>query len=287
MKGGNVIIIAALQALLDCGALADRQVIVVLTGDEEDAGLPVELSRAELLDAGRRSDIALAFEALIDNTATVARRGVSSWRLRIRSTGGHSADILRPRAGSIYEAARILDTFRQDLGEEPGLSLNPSLILGGTEVSHDPGWSVGKADGKTNVIAKEVVVAGDLRFLSDEQKRRAQARMEEIVARHLARTSGEIIFTDEYPSMAPRAENYALLSVLDGVSRDVGLGPVRALPPEERGAGDISYVAAMVAGLDGLGADGGNSHREDEYIDLDSLPPQIKRAALLMYRLTR
>jgi glutamate carboxypeptidase len=98
---------------------------------------------------------------------------------------------------------------------------------------------------------------------------------------------GEIDFTDEYPSMAPRAENYALLSVLDGVSRDVGLGPVRPLPPEERGAGDISYVAAMVAGLDGLGADGGNSHREDEFIDLDSLPPQIKRAALLMYRLTR
>jgi glutamate carboxypeptidase len=71
------------------------------------------------------------------------------------------------------------------------------------------------------------------------------------------------------------------------VSRDVGLGPVRALPPEERGAGDISFVAATVAGLDGLGADGGNSHREDEFIDLDSLAPQIKRAALLMYRLTR
>jgi glutamate carboxypeptidase len=38
MKGGNVIIVEALRALHSLGALKDRQVIVVFTGDEEDPG---------------------------------------------------------------------------------------------------------------------------------------------------------------------------------------------------------------------------------------------------------
>jgi glutamate carboxypeptidase len=138
-----------------------------------------------------------------------------------------------------------------------------------------------------NVIAGEAIATGDLRFLSNEQKERAKGRMAAIVSRHLPRSSGELLFTDEYPAMAPRPENFALLSVLDRASQDLGLGPVRAFPPEERGAGDIAFVSALVAGLDGLGAHGGGSHRADEHIDLDSLPRQIKRAALIMYRLTR
>ena len=288
MKGGDVIVLAALQALHQCGALDDRQVIVVFTGDEEQAGLPIERSRADLLAAARRSDIALAFEAAVDDTATIARRGVGSWRLTANGPGGHSSGILQEHgAGAIYEAARILDAFRRELGSEKDLSLNPSLILGGTDVDHDPERSHGAAGGKTNVIARQIVVEGDLRFLSDEQKERAQARMSAIVARHLPRTSAQIVFTDEYPAMAPKPANYELLAALDRASRDLGAGSIRALEPNQRGAGDISFVASFVACLDGLGPKGAHSHRVDEYAEIDSIPVQTKRAALLIYRLTR
>jgi acetylornithine deacetylase/succinyl-diaminopimelate desuccinylase-like protein len=36
-----------------------------------------------------------------------------------------------------------------------------------------------------------------------------------------------------------------------------------------------------------LGARGGGSHEPDEFVELDTLPLLIKRAALLIYRLTR
>lgn len=288
MKGGDVVILAALQALQECGALEDRQIIVVFTGDEEDAGLPIERSRSDLLAAARRSDVALAFEAAVDDTATVARRGVGSWRIKASGAGGHSSGIFQePGAGALYEAARILDAFRVELAGEKDLSLNPSLILGGTEVHHDGEASRGMAEGKTNVIAKETVVEGDLRFLSDEQKERAKTKMSEIVARHLPRTSAEFTFHDEYPAMAPKPANYELLAALDRASRDVGTGPLRALEPSKRGAGDISFVASLVACLDGLGASGAHSHRADEYLDLESIPVQVKRTAVLLYRLTR
>ena len=51
MKGGDVVIIAALRALAATGALADAQIIVVMTGDEEAAGRPHEVSRRDLWDA--------------------------------------------------------------------------------------------------------------------------------------------------------------------------------------------------------------------------------------------
>ena len=44
------------------GRLADRQVTLVFTGDEEDTGKPYEVSRAALFEAASRSDVALAFE---------------------------------------------------------------------------------------------------------------------------------------------------------------------------------------------------------------------------------
>lgn len=288
MKGGDVVVLAALQALQKCGVLDDRRIIVVFTGDEENAGLPIEKSRADLLAAARKSDIALAFEAAVDDTATIARRGVGSWRIKISGPGGHSSGILRePGAGTVYEAARILDAFRRELAGEKDLSLNPSLILGGTEVGHDAEANRGTAEGKTNVIAKATVIEGDLRFLSDEQKERAKAKMSEIVAQHLPRTSAEIEFIDEYPAMAPKSANLELLAALDRASRDLGTGPVRALEPSQRGAGDVSFVASLAACLDGLGASGAHSHRADEYVDLNSIPIQIKRTAVLLYRLTR
>ena len=74
MKGGNVIIVEALRALHAAGALQDRQVTVVFTGDEEDPGAPVELSRLALLSAGEQSDIAIGFEGGLPGVAVIGRR---------------------------------------------------------------------------------------------------------------------------------------------------------------------------------------------------------------------
>ena len=288
MKGGDVILLYALKALADVGGLEDRRIIVVLTGDEEDAGMPLERSRGDLVAAARRSDLALAFEAAIDDTATVARRGASSWKLEVRGVTGHSAGIFGGRvgAGAIFEAARILDAFRRDLPEKY-LTFNPSVIAGGTTVDYDGHDKRGAAEGKTNVVPAATVVEGDLRFISAEQKRKAEAAMRRIVAANLPRTSATLTFADEYPAMAPTDGNYAALAVLDRASRDLGLDPIKALDPGERGAGDISFVAPLVDGLDGLGAKGAGAHSPKEFIDLKSLPDQIKRAAVLIYRLTR
>jgi glutamate carboxypeptidase len=289
MKGGVVVMLQALQALHAAGVLQDLRITVLLTGDEEDAGMPLAVSREPMRALARESDAALSFEAAVDGTATIGRRGINGWTLEVSGETGHSSGIFGAERGSgaVYEAARILAAFQAELGNEKYLTLNPSVIVGGTKAGLDD--YRGTAEGKTNVIAPVALARGDLRYLSLEQEKSAVERMQAIVARHLPRTQATLTFDDgAYPPMTPTPGNEALLAVLDGASRDLGLGPVAALDPADRGAGDIGFISHLLPSLDGLGSGGGgNSHAPGEYTGLDTLTPMAQRAAVLIYRLTR
>jgi glutamate carboxypeptidase len=289
MKGGVVVMVQALKALHAAGALQDRRITVMLTGDEEDAGLPLAASRGPMIELAKASDAALSFEAAVDGTATIGRRGISSWTLETQGETGHSSGIFGPERGSgaVYEAARILAAFHAELAAERYLTINPSVIVGGTKA--ELADYQGNAIGKTNVIAPTAIVRGDIRFISLEQERSATLRMQAIVARNLPRTRATLRFDEvSYPPMAPTPANEELLRILGGASLDLGLGPVEALDPGERGAGDIGFVAHLLPCLDGLGSGGGeNSHAPGEYTGLGTLTPMAQRAAVLIYRLSR
>jgi glutamate carboxypeptidase len=292
MKGGDVIVVEALRALQRSGALEGTRIAVMFTGDEEEAGNPKTVSRGTMQELARRSDVALSFEgSIIDKdglaTATVGRRATASWELAVTGRQGHSMGVFGVNGyGAVYETARILDAFRQQVAE-PGLTFNPGLVLGGTEVSVDAANSRGTAFGKTNVIANSMAVQGDLRYLDYPQRDRAQARMREIVARSLPGASASIAFLDSYPPMAVTPGNLKLLEVYSRASQDAGLGAIGAVPAEARGAGDIQFVAPLIDSLDGLGASGNGAHSPDEDLDVGSIERGAIRAAIMIYRLTR
>lgn len=289
MKGGDVVIVHALEALHAEDAFAGATVTVALIGDEESAGLPLEASRGDLIAAGQAADAALGFEGGDPGRAVIARRGSSGWSLRTTGRQGHSSGIFSESAGSgaVFEAARILHRFHEELRGPRYLTFNAGVVLGGTDVEYDAGANQGTAFGKTNVIPRTVVVAGGLRFITHEQLEDARAKMREIVARSLPVTSAEIEFTDKYPAMPPTEGNRRLLEVLDGVSRALGHGGVEPYDPGDRGAADVSFVAPYVAAIDGLGVYGSGSHTPGETVDLRSLVPATQRAAILIHRLAR
>ena len=295
MKGGDVVIVYALKALAAAGLLEGTTITVAMTGDEESAGRPLSVARADLIEAARQSDAALEFEGgsrdrqTGQEWAVTARRSSTGWTLRVRARPGHSSGIFEEGVGSgaIFEAARILDAFHRELRGERYLTFNPGVIVGGTEARYDAGQTRGTAFGKSNVIAEHAVVTGDIRTLTDPQLDSVRARMRAIVARSHPQATAEITFGDGYPSMPPTPGNQALLDRLNGVNRDLGLAPMEAFDPGRRGAADISFVAPYVSGLGGLGVHGAGSHTERETMDLSTFATQIKRAALLIHRLTR
>ena len=290
MKGGDVVILYALKALKEVGVLDDLNLIVALIGDEEKSGSPKSISRYHLIEASKRCDIALGFEIATSlNAATVARRGSSGWRLDVTGKRAHSAGIFNDEVGSgaIFEAARILNQFHEQLTGEEYLTFNPGVILGGTDVDYDPSQNKGGTFGKTNVVSQSVVVHGGLRTISPAQEASARARMKAIAENnHLPKTSAQITFQDGYPSMPPTEGNMAVLANLSGVSVDLDQGEVVAFDPGKRGAADVSFVAGYVDVIDGVGAEGNGAHTLDESIDLATLPLLIQRAAILIHRLS-
>jgi glutamate carboxypeptidase len=291
MKSGNVIIVYALKALAEIGALDDIPVVVAYTGDEEKTGSPLQVARRDLIEAGKWADIALGFEGAIhydgQDWATIARRSSSSWILEVEGRQAHSSGIFGEDvgAGAIFEASRILNGFYEEVRGEEYLTFNAGNIQGGTDVTYDSQQNRGTSFGKTNVVPRKVVVHGGLRTISLEQLARAKEKMEAIVAQSHPLTSATISFRDSYPPMKPTAGNERLQQILSGINEALGRGPMPVLDPSRRGAADISFVAPYADSLAGLGALGKGGHSPNESLDLASMPLAIKRAAILVYRL--
>lgn len=290
MKGGDVVALFALKALADAGALDGASIEIVFTGDEEFTGKPIEISRASLIEAAKRSDVALNFEGGEKGVAVTSRRGASGWRLTTSGKRSHSSGIFREDvgAGAVYEAARIVNEFYGKLRKRKYLTFNVGAIVGGSDVDYDFDANKGTAFGKTNVVAQKAVVDGDLRFISEEQKGKARATMRKIVVKHLPLTGAEIEFIDSYPAMPPTKGNEALLAFYSKMSDDLGYGPVAGNDPAARGAADISFAAPYVkASMDGLGPIGEGGHTPEESLELPTLREATERAAILIWRLTQ
>ncbi|HYP09676.1 MAG TPA: M20/M25/M40 family metallo-hydrolase [Bryobacteraceae bacterium] len=289
MKGGIVIILSALTALHKVGALQDTSITVFLTGDEESAGKPTEISRKELVEAGKNSDAALCFEGGVrmdgKDYASTARRGAITWELRVKSGTGHSSGIFGERlgSGSVFELARILNAFHETL-REPNVTYSVGLLAGGATVNVSESGEA-SVTGKPNIVPGEAVAVGDLRTLTPQQFGRVKDKMHSILARNLRGATATLEFREGYPPMAPTPGNAALLGHLNAANRALGLPEMGALDPMLRGAGDISFVAEYVDSLSGLGAYGNKAHAPGESVDLARLPLQSKRAALLIERL--
>jgi glutamate carboxypeptidase len=293
MKSGNVVIVYALRALRHIGVLESLPVVVFYTGEEEKYGKPLSVSRKDLIEAGQWADFSLGFESAAfrdgRDWATIARRSSSGWRLEVEGRQAHSSNIFSDDvgAGAIFEAARILSAFYDEVRGKEHLTFNAGTIQGGTLIDYDFEQNRGTTFGKTNVVPRKVIVHGGIRTLSPQQLATAQEAMRAVVADHLPLTSASITFDEGYPPMAPTEGNKRLQRILSEINQLLGRGEMLAYNPSFRGAADISFVAPYSDSLAGLGAIGSGGHTPNESLELDSMPLAIKRAAILIYRLSQ
>jgi glutamate carboxypeptidase len=287
MKGGLTVLLTALKALQKTGKLDGLPITVFLTADEEAPG-DLTVTRRDLIAAGKAARAALCFETGIrgvtQDMASTARRGFTGWTVRSTGKAGHSGGIFSENAGygAVFEMSRVLNEFQQTL-REPNMTFNVGLLVGGADAKVDRAGEA-SVKGKDNIIPAEAVARGEVRALSPEQVARIKDRMYAIAAKSLPGTKTEIKFEEGYPPMAPTAGNKRLLKLLNEASTSAGLGELGELDPMQRGAGDISFIAPYVDSLSGLGAIGQGAHAAGEQVDLESIPRQAKRAALLILR---
>ncbi len=293
MKGGDVVIILAMRALKEAGVLDQMSVKIIMTGDEEKSGDPIELSKKDLVEGAKWADVALGFENGDGNPKTIvtSRRGSSSWKLEVKGNAAHSSQVFTEKVGTgaIYEASRILNRFYEELSSEENLTFNPGFILGGTSVDLKEDGTGGEAFGKTNVVAEKAIVRGDIRAVSIDQLNKAKTIMGQIVSENYPQTEAKLSFDDGgYPPLARAEGNTQLLEYYDEISQELGFGEVSAVNPRNAGAADISFTAGHVEmAADGLGLSGDDDHTINETGNLNMVSRQAKRAAILMYRLSQ
>ncbi len=273
-KGGDVVLLFALIALRDVGLLDSAHVAVALTGDEEDAGNPMSVSRAELVDIAKRMDAALAFEAAAGNMggASPSRLGFAEWILRVPTAPPFSRGAELRDHPAFVQALRIIQSVQGLFVAEPNVQVYPLGV---------------RVDSSAARQDAALIVQGGMRVMRAADLKRVQTMMTDVARRFNGGSAVSFLFgADPYPGMAGTKKNFALLASLDSISRALGSGPVVAGDPRKRGGGDIAFVSELVAGLDGLGPMGSGAHSPAEVVDLPSLTLATKRAALLIYRLT-
>ena len=206
MKGGDVVIVYALKALAAAGALDGMALTVVMTGDEEDPGEPLDAGAQGALRRrqGRPTSRSGSRTATtIRASANIARRGFTGWTLRVKGTPAHSSQVFTDAigAGAIYET-----------GARPERLLR-AAVEGSAAVAqsrrdarrHDGGVRrarnrAARRSARPTSSPSTRVVTGDLRTISAEQLERAKAAMREIVAAQLPRTTAELDVRRQLPA---------------------------------------------------------------------------------------
>jgi glutamate carboxypeptidase len=267
MKGGIAVMLAALKAVEKSGAAPSLGYEVIINSDEE-VGSPG--SAALLAQAARGKTAALTYEpaALPDGTLAGARPGSGNFSIFIRGRSAHAGRNPEDGRNAIVAAADL--TLRLARAKGHGLSVNPARIDGG---------------GPNNVVPDRAVLRINMRPVTIENQKRAQAELDAAVAAVRAEHDVEIHvhggFARPPKPLDPAAERLFQLVRRCGADLGQEIG-WRA----SGGVCDGNNIAACgVPVVDTMGVRGGAIHSSDEYLIVDSLPERAQLSALTILRL--
>jgi glutamate carboxypeptidase len=267
MKSSLVSVYYAMKALKECNSDAFHEVEILLTSDEEVGSLT---SRAIIEETAITKKFVLVMEPARKNGAIVsARRGKGHFTLEVIGKAAHSG--IEPERGrsAIEELAHKIIQLHELTDEEAGIHVNVGLIEGGTSV---------------NTISDHAQAEIDVRFKNQEQGKVIERQIKQISS-HSEVDGTKIVIDGEInrPPMEKTDQTERLLRIIKKVGDDLQLS---IIDTETGGGSDASFPAALgIPTVDGLGPVGGNAHREDEYLELDSFIPRTLLLAHVIEKL--
>jgi glutamate carboxypeptidase len=270
MKGGLVVLLAALQAFEQTPHAANLGWEILLTPAEETGS---HGTRALFEAAARRHHFGFVFEPARPNGDIVhSRKGTGGAIATCRGRAGHAAKVPPDGRNAIVGLAAFLLAAAKIPAELPGILLNVANIKGGSPA--------------TNVIPDLATAEIDLRVTRSTDRDPLFARLETL-AREAAAAHDVQIDLQLWLNRPPK-ENHPLEARLfpafQRAATDVGLQPFDWV--HTGGASDGNLLAA--AGLpcfDGLGPEGDHLHSAREYCRVATLAPRAANVALFLHRL--
>jgi glutamate carboxypeptidase len=262
MKGGIVIGLTALAAMVDMQKKAARPVTALFTSDEE-IGSPI--SRPLIESLARQSAVVLVLEpAMPDGALKTWRKGVGDFIVTVRGRAAHAGSDHQFGRNAIEELARQVLFIQNLTNTDRGTTLNVGLIRGGTA---------------TNVIPEEAFAEVDLRIMEPKEAERVVASLLSLKPA----LDGTTVSVSGGLNRPPMPFNEMMKTTFERARKIAAGIDMGLIASGTGGASDANFVAALgIPVLDGLGAVGDGGHSDREFISEHSLPERAKLLATIL-----
>ncbi len=269
MKGGLVVLFAALAAFEQSDQAAKLGWEILLTPDEETGS---QASRALIEAAAPRFDAALIFEPARESGDLVrSRKGTGIFTLTCHGREAHAGRNPQEGRNAIVALAGVLLGLHRLPDEVPDLMLNIGSIRGGGAVNIVPAL----ASAEINVRIGRTETAAVFR-------ERLQALLAPVEAQEGYRFEIAGGF-NRLPMEAGEVTTH-LFEAWQSCARDLGERPFSWVHVGGGSDGNLLSAAGLPC-IDGVGVVGGELHSAREWMDLASLTGRARIAALALHRL--
>lgn len=262
MRGGLIVILAALQCLEAAVRLKGLPITVIFNSDEERGAVT---SRDLFLKHRRDCKAALFFEcAGANNEFVVSRRAKLSYRLDAKGVGKHAGAMNTDKVSALVALSHAVIATEQLNGCFEGTSFNVGRAWGGIA---------------SNTVPEDASALIDIRYLAADQEQPIRDAMEALCESVSEAAGGARVTLKETsfrPAWEQSARNAALSRLVQNVAEELG----QQADEECRGGTADSnwFGAAGVPCIDGLGPIGFDDHTPAEHLVIESL---FERALLV------
>ena len=264
MKGGLVVALTALEVLERCEVRLPWT--VVLNADEETGSF---VSAEILHELAATHDIGLVVEpAFGEGDFVTTRPGSAQFLLEAFGREAHAGRDAASGVSAVGALCKAVTSVLERSDPSSGITLNIGPLEGGRA---------------TNIVPGFARAWGNARYRSEQQREEIDRLLHAVefgAEGDIPRVRTRVIHNRPIKPATPRVE--ALGAVAVCAAADLG---VRAGCAATGGVSDANVLqAAGLPCLDGLGVRGGNLHRLDEFVIVESL---VERASIFAVLLTR
>lgn len=259
MKASCALVLEALRACLVLESSPRREVVLILTCDEETGSQ--RGGRAVIEDEARRARRALVLEPPASGgRVKTARKGTGIFTVEAEGLAAHAGLEPEKGASAVLEIARQIERLHRLSDAEKGTTVNVGVVMGGTRSNVVAARARAEIDVRFSLAAEASRLENSIRSLQPFDERVRLVISGDINRPPLERTEGVARLYEHARAVA---------AALDFELGEASVG----------GASDGNFIAAMnVPVLDGLGVDGDGAHAEHEHILTDDI---VQRGALL------
>lgn len=257
MKGGLLVALHALETLKKTGDLDKMSICVLFNGDEETGSTQ---SRPLIQETAKTCRRVLVFEPCRPDYHLVNQRKGGGWfHIDVIGKEAHAGADPHKGVNAVVELAHLVPLI-QDLNDENlGTSAQVTVISGGNKI---------------NIIPSYARASVDVRILDPKEKKRVEAFFTQVSQKRLFEQSViQVTGCIDRPPMTATQKSLAIQDLIMAQAQKMG---VTMGATTTGGCSDGNLTASLgIPTIDGLGLVGANSHRTDEYVELESIPVMV------------